>query len=118
MRGFLRRHAGARVADPLRRLGLLIAVAVRERRPGAKPLHQRAQEFGAHRQSQVGLSLRDALAQVVDHLLRRVAAHVRIDRVAGFGAEAPGQTSGRVLEPRKRQPLQPARRVDGEAHHT
>ncbi len=110
--------APPRIADPLRRLQVLILLGrpVVEAELLGQPLHRRAQELRAHGQRQLGLAASDPLGQRVDQVLRRVAAHVGIDAPARACADTFCEGRGRIDRVRDR-PAPRSLGVDGEAHH-
>ena len=113
--GFIGRHAGPRIADPLRRRQRLVLGPVVEPEPLGEPLGRRAQELAPHGHGELRLALGDPFAQGVDQLLRAVAAHVGIDAPARLRAERRRQAGRRIGAVRRRP--SPTRRIDREAHH-
>ena len=118
MPNFVRRSARPRVTDPL---GFRLRVVhvfgpVLKWKALGQSLDRGSQEFRTHRQPQLRLAASNPFREDVDQILRRVAAHVRIDGPARIGAHLPRQGFRRVQGVRDRRARRP-RRVDGETRH-
>ena len=111
----VRRHAGPRVADPLRRIQALVFVPVVEPQPLGQPLGGGAQELASRHQAKLALALRNPFAKGVDQLLRAVAPHMGIDRPGRRRAERLGEAQGRIGAVRRGAPA--AGRIHREPHH-
>ena len=115
MGGFIVGDAGSGVAHPHGgpKAAVVLIVVKRLARPQA--LHQRPKEFGPDHKAEIVFPPRDPLAEHIDQLLGRIAAHVGIDGVARVRAQDLGEAGRRVGKPWKGQLRQAARGVDGEA---